>query len=477
MRRSVFQIQRKSRATYQDILKLKEEIEMKLATRMTDINTWLTKGLSPRTPVKLLGGFLVGALLMTAAATGTVTAAPYVGSECAQETIFGEEWYDPISGEPVVELPCGQAHDDNVGLSITGEQRADSARGGMLAAPLPIEEAELLPEDDPYAYLTLAEFARFIGEQKTGSPAHSGAVVAPLEFVIEEPQDGGHGDLKVAARQGLVEPYLLFEEYEWGDLVDAPSNALLTGAPLELVVDAGQENGDFDTEPASVHSAATFTEDMPGSDDFYWPPILENRQSKAVAPTLGAAYAEQRLADSIEERFEMQRYLEDMFNQGSSLAAPLLEEIVIDPEDDPFGTITGYKDARMSGRFSTEEQPMEEMGEWGILGVGEWGIVSRPKGLVPAVNFGHEVGYEMVGGTNISRAPATSVIPTHDQLVEEFGEWGLFPQSKVVAPTADYEQLREDLGEFELISITADYEQLRDDLGEWRVKVGEITGK
>ena len=34
--------------------------------------------------------------------------------------------------------------------------------------------------------------------------------------------------------------------------------------------------------------------------------------------------------------------------QGGVLGAPLLSATVVDLEDDPFGTVTGYKDARMS---------------------------------------------------------------------------------------------------------------------------------
>ena len=62
------QSQGKLKVVYQEIKKANEEIEMRLAMQMTDVKTWLSKGLATKTPGKILGGLALGALLMTATA-------------------------------------------------------------------------------------------------------------------------------------------------------------------------------------------------------------------------------------------------------------------------------------------------------------------------------------------------------------------------------------------------------------------------
>ena len=53
---------------YQNILNLKEEIEMKTSLEIKNVTNWLSRNLSVRSSSKLLGGLAVGALLMTATA-------------------------------------------------------------------------------------------------------------------------------------------------------------------------------------------------------------------------------------------------------------------------------------------------------------------------------------------------------------------------------------------------------------------------
>ena len=58
--------QNKVRTAHQNFLKLKEEGEMKLATQITKVKLYLSKGLGTRHPVKILGVLALGALLLTA---------------------------------------------------------------------------------------------------------------------------------------------------------------------------------------------------------------------------------------------------------------------------------------------------------------------------------------------------------------------------------------------------------------------------
>ena len=63
--------------------------------------------------------------------------------------------------------------------------------------------------------------------------------------------------------------------------------------------------------------------------------------------------------------------------------------------------------------------------------------------------------------------PVMVTTPSHQQLMDDLGEWVTVSQSKAIANFADYDQLVDDLGEFGLISKTAGYDQLVDDLGEF----------
>lgn len=78
------------------------------------------------------------------------------------------------------------------------------------------------------------------------------------------------------------------------------------------------------------------------------------------------------------------------------------EQVVIDPEDDPFGIITGYEDARLSDSspgsvISTLSTGTSYVGEFE-----EWGMV--------------------LDGTSRTISPGVSLTPAY---VNEFEEWGM----------------------------------------------------
>ena len=66
----------KLQLVYQEILKVKGEIEMKVTNHINDVTTWLSKGITSKTPAKVLAGLAVGALMLTATAVpmGTIHA-------------------------------------------------------------------------------------------------------------------------------------------------------------------------------------------------------------------------------------------------------------------------------------------------------------------------------------------------------------------------------------------------------------------
>ncbi len=69
--------QDQTKEAYQEILKVKEGFEMKVTNHITDVTTWLSKGLSNKTPAKVLGGLAVGALIL--AATGLAMGREFTG--------------------------------------------------------------------------------------------------------------------------------------------------------------------------------------------------------------------------------------------------------------------------------------------------------------------------------------------------------------------------------------------------------------
>ena len=49
----------------QNTLALKEELGMKVATQITKVKTWLSKGMAMQQPLRILGGLVVGGVLLT----------------------------------------------------------------------------------------------------------------------------------------------------------------------------------------------------------------------------------------------------------------------------------------------------------------------------------------------------------------------------------------------------------------------------
>src|ERR687896_2433929 len=66
MRAPVVQIQRKAKAGYQKVLKIREECEMRFTIGMAKVNRWQPESFTKKSSVKLLGGLAVGAMLITA---------------------------------------------------------------------------------------------------------------------------------------------------------------------------------------------------------------------------------------------------------------------------------------------------------------------------------------------------------------------------------------------------------------------------
>ncbi len=79
---------------------------MKITTQIDRANVGLTNGIKHNTLAKFLGALVLGAALVAVAATG-FTPGQVQGSEnqLSVQTELGEEWFNPVTGEPTGLLP------------------------------------------------------------------------------------------------------------------------------------------------------------------------------------------------------------------------------------------------------------------------------------------------------------------------------------------------------------------------------------
>ena len=95
----------------------------------------------------------------------------------------------------------------------------------------------------------------------------------------------------------------------------------------------------------------------------------------------------------------------------------------------------------------------------------------------PAIILGVlAIGALLISATVVNNSD--SAAPSHDQLIDDLGEWGMTSQTKVELVVPTYERTIEGLGEYGLfaqagfgrettVSVVPSHDQLMDDLGEW----------
>ena len=120
---------------YQNILNLKEEMEMKTALEIKNVSNWLSQSLSVKSPIKLLGGLALGALLMTA------TALPI-------NSIYADGPNRPLTVERVVN-PAWIAGDDRTPRDFDEGTAQDQARVSEVNTEL---DPEAMDDLIRYAY-------------------------------------------------------------------------------------------------------------------------------------------------------------------------------------------------------------------------------------------------------------------------------------------------------------------------------------
>ena len=84
---------------------LKGVTEMKLTMQIEKVKLGLTKGIRNNIPAKLLGALVLGAALVAVSATGLVAGQAEASETKQIQTGLGEEWFHPVTGEPIGPLP------------------------------------------------------------------------------------------------------------------------------------------------------------------------------------------------------------------------------------------------------------------------------------------------------------------------------------------------------------------------------------
>ena len=131
MNAKVIGSQSKARAAYQEIMKIKEDWEMNIATGISRINNGLSGSLPTKTMAKFVAGMAVGSILLAAAAAGTVQASPHVEPTL---TIHGAASGGPLAApQPDFSINLNPYLAQDPFISVHQE----SVSGGPLAAPQP----------------------------------------------------------------------------------------------------------------------------------------------------------------------------------------------------------------------------------------------------------------------------------------------------------------------------------------------------
>jgi len=95
---------------------LKGATEMTIATQIEMAKLGITNVVSNNTPAKFLGALVLGTAMVAIAATGWAPGqAQASGNQVTVQMELGEEWFHPVTGEPIGPLP-GQINQRSQGV-------------------------------------------------------------------------------------------------------------------------------------------------------------------------------------------------------------------------------------------------------------------------------------------------------------------------------------------------------------------------
>ena len=118
--------------------------EMKIATQIEKAKLGRTNGIKNNSPARFLGALVLGAALVAIAATGfTPGQVQAAENRLSVQMEIGEEWFNPVTGEPIGQLPT-QVNQRSIGV-LASPLRADETAWGLPEENYHLVTGEMIP--------------------------------------------------------------------------------------------------------------------------------------------------------------------------------------------------------------------------------------------------------------------------------------------------------------------------------------------
>ncbi len=150
--------------------------EMKITTQIERAKLGLTNGIKHNTLAKFLGALVLGAAMVAVTATGFTPGQVQASeNQLSVQTELGEEWFNPVTGEPTGMLP----------------NQIIQRSMGILARPLSIERlASWGPGEEYFNPVTGEETSPISGKLDIGSPSLGEEYYHPVSGELETDNAG-----------------------------------------------------------------------------------------------------------------------------------------------------------------------------------------------------------------------------------------------------------------------------------------------
>ena len=150
--------------------------EMKITTQIERAKLGLTNGIKHNTLAKFLGALVLGAAMVAVTATGFTPGQVQASeNQLSVQTELGEEWFNPVTGEPTGMLP----------------NQIIQRSMGILARPLSIERlASKGPGEEYFNPVTGEETSPISGKLDIGSPSLGEEYYHPVSGELETDNAG-----------------------------------------------------------------------------------------------------------------------------------------------------------------------------------------------------------------------------------------------------------------------------------------------
>ncbi len=157
-------------------IKLMGATEMKITTQIERAKLGLTNGIKHNTLAKFLGALVLGAAMVAVTAPGFTPGQVQASeNQLSVQTELGEEWFNPVTGEPTRLLP-----NQIIPRSM-----------GILARPLSIERlASWGPGEEYFNPVTGEETSPISGKLDIGSPSLGEEYYHPVSGELETDNAG-----------------------------------------------------------------------------------------------------------------------------------------------------------------------------------------------------------------------------------------------------------------------------------------------